>query len=278
MTKILVPTDFSANSKAGIRFAMQCSAQQKSELIFIYILHAIRLPQWPEEAFKKYADSEKIIYEDKLKKFIAGMYKSMHVKPGKYSCIVEQGISPDISIMDYCRSRKDIEFICIATHGAGKLKKLFGTNTGNLITKSEVPVIAVPKDYRRKPLTQLLYATDFYNYKEELKKVEAFALPLKAKIKMLHLTWPYEVLPDAKTIEKDIKKGYRFGISLQIHKINLIDSLYVDLQKQIAKLKPSLIIMFTDQQRSLFQKLFFPSKSEQLSFSTTIPLLAFHKK
>jgi nucleotide-binding universal stress UspA family protein len=40
--KILVPTDFSEYSKAGLRFAIQWSAVQKIELIFIHVLHIPR--------------------------------------------------------------------------------------------------------------------------------------------------------------------------------------------------------------------------------------------
>jgi len=273
-----VPTDFSANSKVGIRFAIQLSKQQKSELIFVYVFHAIKMPQWSDAIYKKYMDSEENILLRKLQQFIVSMYRSMQIRPTSYSCVVKHGISPDISIMDFCRSRNNIDFICIATRGASKLNKLFGTITGNLITKCGVPVIAVPKNYRKKSVTRLLYTTDFYNYKEELKKVVAFARPLNAKIDMLHLTWPNEILPDRKTMERDIKKSYHFDIGLEIQKTNLLGSLYHDLKKQIERVKPSMIAIFTDQHRSLFQKIFFPSKAEQLSYSSTIPLLVFPKK
>ena len=103
----------------------------------------------------------------------------MNAKPGKYFIIIIQGISADISILDYCRKNKGIDYICISTRGAGKFKKIFGTNTGNLITKSEVPVLAVPQNYKVADVKSVLYATDLRNYTAEIKKVVAFAQPLK---------------------------------------------------------------------------------------------------
>jgi len=49
------------------------------------------------------------------------------------------------------------------------------------------------------------------------------------------------------------------------------------LQKEKFVPKPSLIIMFTEQKRNMLKKILSPSKTENLSFNTKIPLLAFHK-
>ena len=46
MKKILVTTDFSANSKAGVRFAIQLASQIKCELIFYHILETLKSNAW----------------------------------------------------------------------------------------------------------------------------------------------------------------------------------------------------------------------------------------
>ena len=187
MKKILVPTDFSANSKSGIRFAIHWAALQKLELVFVHILHVLRSTQWSDSYFKKYAEQEEKFCRIKFETFIAGIYRQMKLKQGKYSSIILYGISADITILDYCRKSPGFDYICISTRGAGKFKKIFGSNSGNLITKSEVPVLVIPKTYRFAGITSVLYATDFRNYSEELKEVFAFAQPLKTKVEVLHL-------------------------------------------------------------------------------------------
>ena len=62
-----------------------------------------------------------------------------------------------------------------------------------------------------------------------------------------------------------------------IIKNNIKNSIRENLEEQIRLSKPSLIAMFTDQNRSIFQKIFYPSKAEQLSFTTSVPLLTFPK-
>jgi nucleotide-binding universal stress UspA family protein len=277
MKKILAPTDFSGNSKSGIRFAIHWAAQQKSELVFIHVLHILRPTQWSDSYFEKYAEQEEKICRTKFEKFITGIYSSMNAKPGRYSFVIVEGISADITIMDYCRKNKDIDYICISTRGAGKFKKIFGTNTGNLITKSEVPVLAVPKNYKVADIKNILYAADFRNYSSELKKVIEFALPLKATIEVLHFTWPDEITFDEKTIETAFKKQYKFGLKIHFEKNDAVHSLIQNLQNQIRIRKPSVVIMFTNQQRTFFQKLFLSSKSEELSFQAKVPLLVFNK-
>lgn len=178
--------------------------------------------------------------------------------------------------MDYCREHKDINYICIATRGAGKLNKLPGTHTGNLITKSPVPVITVPKNYRKHSVKRILYTSDLHHYEEELKKVVAFARPLRAPIKVLHISSPNDEVPDEEIIKKLTKKKIHYARDIQFKEGRY--SLLPDLQKQIQILRPSLVVMFTDQHRNFFQKILFPSKAEQLSFGIKIPLLSFNKE
>ena len=121
MKKILVATDFTESSKAGLRFALQWSAVQKIELIFIHVLHISRPTQWTDAYFLKYSENEKKNYQVRLEKFVAEVYETMNIKEERHSCMVIEGFSPDIAILDYCSHRSDIDFICIGTRGAGRL-------------------------------------------------------------------------------------------------------------------------------------------------------------
>ncbi len=277
MKKIIVPTDFSVNSRAGVRFAIHWATRQKLELVFVHALHILRATKWSDEYFAKYAAQEEKLCRTKFEKFIADIYRQMNVKPGKHSCIIVQGISADITILDYCRKTPGTDYICISTRGAGKFKKIFGTNTGNLITKSAIPVLAIPKNYKVAKINSVLYATDLRNYAEEIKKVVAFAQPLKTQIEVVHFTWPDEISLNEKTIEAAFKKQFKYGVKLHFEKNDGVHSIIENLQNQIRIRKPSVVVMFTNQQRTFFQKLFLSSKSEELSFEAKVPLLVFNK-
>jgi len=46
-----------------------------------------------------------------------------------------------------------------------------------------------------------------------------------------------------------------------------------NVQAYIDQWKPSLLMMFTEQGRSLFERLMNPSKSQELTFNTSVPLM-----
>ena len=78
-------------------------------------------------------------------------------------------------------------------------------------------------------------------------------------------------------IETAFKKKYKYGLKIHFEKNDAVKSLIENLQTQIRITKPSVVIMFTNQQRTLFNKIFLSSKAEELSFETKVPLLVFNK-
>jgi hypothetical protein len=277
MLTILAPTDFSANSRAGMRFALQWSSQQKLEIRFVHFYHTIRRPEWTDQAFEEQIKKDAVLFKNKLERFVRVLLKSVNTKPYKYSCIASYGLSADVGIMDYCRDHQEIDYICIANRGSGKMNKLLGTTSGNLTIRSRVPVITVPESYRIRPLNNVLFATDFANYTAELKKVISFARPLKAKIKILHLSSPGEKVPEGILRKNKMEGRLHYESDLQIKKRKSSQPILEDLQNQIYKLRPSLVVMFTNQHRNFFQKILFPSKTERLSIRTIYPLLSYNK-
>src|SRR5664279_3389348 len=277
MITILVPTDFSVNSKAGLRFAIRWSVLQPVKLVFIHIFNAKMSPLSTDEENIKFIEIELERLKNKLNLYVSSLYGTLGIKPGKFTCVVRHGISADMSLLDYCRGNDHINYLCISTRGAGNVNRIFGTNTGNLITKSDIPILAIPKKYRHRKLKSLLYTSDLLNSDAEIREVVSFARLLKINIKILHLLLPIEAPPDKKTLEIILRKKFRYDLEVVIIKANIKNSIRQNLEEQIKLSKPSLIAMFTDQSRSVFQKLFYPSKAEQLSFTTSVPLLTFPK-
>src|SRR5690606_23092306 len=106
-------------------------------------------------------------------------------------------------------------------------------------------VLVVPQNYRVGNIHRIMYATDFKNYEEEMKKVVAFAKPLKAQIEILHISWPTEIPFDHKTIEQSFKKKFKYNVKLHMVKTDATLSIIEHLEKQTRLRKPSLLVMFT---------------------------------
>ena len=276
MEKILVTTDFSTNSKSGIRFAIQLASQRKFELTYFHTYYIMKPTSWSESTFVAYEKEEAKKIEKKLNRFVSSVYKSIGISPKNIKCVIYSSVFIDSSIREYANSNK-YSFICISTRGAGRLKKMFGTNTSNLINNSTVPVIAVPHNYRTNKIENIRYASDLVNLENELKKVVAFAKPLKAKVELLHFNSPIELISDSKIIETAVKKLSKYDVKLHFENLNPVHTLISNIESAIEKSKPSMLIMFTQQNRSIFQKIFLSSNSSDYSFNSKSPLLVFNK-
>ena len=276
MTKILVTTDFSINSKAGLFFAIQLASQNKFELTFFHVCHILSPTAWNFVRIEEYEKEQKKIIQEKLELFVRKIYKGLNITASKIKCVIKNSVLPQSCIREYAAENK-FSFICISTRGAGKFKRFFGTNTGNLITQSEVPVIAVPYNYKPAKITSMLYASDLVHLEKELKSVVAFAKPLKAKVELLHFTSPLETLIDPEIIKLAVNKFSKYDIKLNIENTDFVKSMIANIETAIKKTKPSMLIMFTEQNRTIFQKIFLSSKAAEYSFHANVPLLVFNK-
>ena len=276
MAKILVTTDFSANSKAGLRFAIQLTSQNKFELTFFHSFYVLIPTGWSKNKISGYKKTEEKKIQNKLNSFVAAIYKNTGINSPKFECVTKSSVFTENNIRKYAAENK-FNFICTSTRGVGKFKRLFGTTTATLIKQSHVPVIAVPSNYKSNNISSILYASDLLNIEKELKKVIDFARPLKAQVVLLHFSSPYKFV-DSKMFEAKVKSISRYN-NIEVHidnethdqpRVSVVASL-------LKKTKSSMMIMFTEQRRNLFQKIFLSSKSVKHSFNTKVPLLIYKK-
>ena len=147
-----------------------------------------------------------------------------------------------------------------------------------LISTSAVPVLCIPSTYHLKALKHILYASDMTDYENELKKVVDFAAPLKATLSMMHISYPYEFTFDKELAEATLEKKAAYKVSLLTPGRNITGTLLEDIDHAVKSVKPSLLVLFTHQSRSMFEKLLFPSTAEGYSFYGRVPLLTFNKQ
>ena len=110
----------------------------------------------------------------------------------------------------------------------------------------------------------------------ELKKVIDFAKLLKARIHLVHFNIQTNLLI-IKFLKQELKHYQDNDIKLHIENTNHDQPWIAKIAALIKSTKSSMMIMFTEQRRNLFQKIFFASKSAEYSFKTEVPLLVFKK-
>jgi nucleotide-binding universal stress UspA family protein len=275
--KILVSTDLSKSSKAGVRFAIQLARQNGSTLIFYHVLEILKPTEWSARRFSDFAENEIKVAGDNLSSFITTIYKQAGVKPGKHEFVVQMGSPVDRTIIQYSVERK-VDFICMGTRGAGAIRRLVGTYTSSVLKNSQIPVFAVPQNYRMEKITHILYSSDLTGLESELKKVKDFAHSVNARLSVLHYEYLYQLREIKAKFEKIARRNSESGVNFYFQDLELDNTLNAHLMKAMRKFKPSLVILFTRQNRDWFEQLYSSSLSARAPYTTKKPLLIFSKK
>jgi nucleotide-binding universal stress UspA family protein len=273
--KIVVPSDLSENSKNGIRFAIQLATQNNASLIFYNCIELIKPVKWKEGQFKTYVKDQLDGRKIELLAFVEQCYNESKAVKQNFECVVERGTDPKKSVIKYAVAIK-ASAICMATRGAGDVMKVIGTNASGIISSSPIPVFVIPNGYRKKKISKILYATDLEHVKSELKRVVKFASTIDGNLYAYHYS---DTLEEPATRKKLLTVQQQHSSST----VSFIFDTAGDLsfaekfEADLAEAKASLGILFTNQRRNWFEKLFQGSNSEELSFSSSTPILIFSK-
>ncbi len=273
----MVTTDFSVNSKAGIRFALQLAKQTKSKLIFFHSQELPKPTRWSLEKYNTYAAVELKKTHARLRQFIDKISHQTGLKAREAQFVVAEGYKVDEAVIDFAKHTK-ANYICMSTRGAGALKKLIGTTASAILTTSPIPVIVVPKTYRVSPISHILYSSDFNNLHGEINRVAGFAKPMKARVSVYHYDFLLPLKEVKIKLEKMAAKHVSKSVKFYFQRLQVENSLNYHLQKDIKKARPNLVVLFTKQKRGWYERIFLSSKSAALSFDTKTPLLVFRKR
>jgi nucleotide-binding universal stress UspA family protein len=275
--KLLVTTDFSANSKSAIKFAsLLANKEAGSEITFYHAVQVMKPTSWSDGHFKKYLDAEIKRLTADLQAFVGKSIAKHLDKKVKVKYLIENSLSTEKAIIDAAKKNK-ANFICIATKGAGMLRKLMGTHTEYLVNNSPIPVCAVPSDAKLKEVAKLTYLSDLENIKKEMTQVVKLNNALRASVEILHFSMvdleKFELDKAAKILSTDLFAGAR--LTVEENNINL--SLVEKVDRYVKDHKPHLIVMFTKRNKGFFESLFLPSKSAELTFTTKVPVIVYPK-
>ncbi len=277
MKKILVTTDLSANSKSAIRFALQLASQTKCDLVFYHIFEGVENNIWNPKSGNKNVKSAHDSNLEKLNKLVLSVYSECNIPVKKIKCVSETGIDVNSMINSYAK-KNAMDYICIATRGGGVIKKIIGTNTSLLIQNSPIPVLVIPKGYKVKPINSILYSSDLANLKVELAEVKKFAKPLLAEINVFNYDYLADVEEIKTKLDKIALKHKSAGVNFYFKKMKIENTIATHLQADASKTKPSILVLFTKQNKNWYERLFLRQNTKEITFDTKTPLLILRKK
>ena len=284
MPSIIVPSDFSKNSTIALRYAIQLCKITKLDLI---VFHASHISAYALSAASTEEQMTLLLQEDetskmeKLQDQVNKAYKYLNVAkiPAGTRLLVQYSPMVVERTLELATEQK-ASMIIMGTHGATGINKFFfGSNTSVMISKSDIPVLAIPENYKWNAPKDILFASDLENMGKELKQLLPLAISVKANIRVLYLD--YGIDADDKKMKKALEtiksSGYK-KIKLEIQKASIEDTLVSQVKKYISKNKPDILVMFT-RERTMWDRLFGKgSKTEDMSTSLSTPLLTYKKR
>lgn len=274
--KIIVTTDFSDNSKKGILFALQLSKQTDFQLIFYHVIQLYQPAIWDNVYYNVYQQDEVGRATKTLQNFINAIFIEKNIDHNNFSCICEIGVSNSNQIIEFAKSQ-NANYLCLSTSGGGKLSQILGTTASELIAFSPIPTFVIPEYYNPSVIKKIFFASDFKNFESELKTIRSFSNTIDAVIDVFH--FEYKKILDGEQYDFEILKNNFSSTDVKFHLRSLTSdqTLLKQVESEIFEQNPSLVIMFTKQNRNWFDRLFLSSLSTELALDDNAPFLIFKK-
>lgn len=274
ISKIIVPTDFSAPAEQALNYAIELAKKTKASITLLHINQVAMVDaSMPAETYQFLVKE----IEEMTKEGMDKLAKKLLIPSGiAYTTETRYGFVSE----EICEIAKkdEADLIIMGTTGAsGAAEILIGSNAASVVASSTVPVLVIPKDLTYKDYSRIVYATD-YNEPEfpALMRLIYFAELFDCPLDVIH------VKSDADkyfNIENNFFKKNKANITypninyIQLEKGDIIQS----INHYVEENHGDLLVM-AKHNRSFFDRLFHRSLSKKMAYHTKIPLLVLVKE
>lgn len=268
MQKILIPTDFSENATHAISYASALYADKATLFILVHIQKLNNLPQENE------ADYIKRVQEisQNLEKCKGGIQNPEHQVTSVFH------VGGFIENIRKIVEAKEIDLIVMGTKGSNNATKMpIGTNTQNIITKVQCPVLVVPNQTKYSPIHEVVFPTDLYlRYSSKtLEPLTSILVKSKSTLHIVYRTNDKALLSKTQLINKEFLNNLNDEIGTLFHEITSPNLRY-ELEKYIAKHETQLIAM-SAKSLNFIQLLLSKSSPQTDSYIKNTPFLFLHE-
>ncbi len=278
MKNILLPTDFSRNSLNAMKYAVLLF---KGIACNFYVLNVFKIPYLTNDELmvqnaEKLAHIERDLL-DASQKGLKNVIKKIQIDSNHNFIRISEF---DFFINSIKKNVKDkeIDLVIMGTKGASGVKEIFmGSNTGDVIMKTECNVLAIPENASFKEPKEIAFPTDFkIAYKKEnLNLLYNIASSYNSKINVIHLKDEKELSKEQELNKKSLKDIFN-DKSFSFYTLTNTD--FETAVNCFTQSRANIdMIAIVAKHYNFFQRLFFKPKVEELSFHTNIPLLVLHK-
>jgi nucleotide-binding universal stress UspA family protein len=142
INKILIPIDFSENSKQALRYANSFGTMFSSELILVYVIEPVLYP--PDFSLGQITVSTPGLQEidSRAREELSRLAEEERALGLTVKSLVRTG-KPFVEIIQ-CAKDEDVDLIIISSHGhSGMEHILFGSTSEKVVRKAPCPVLTL---------------------------------------------------------------------------------------------------------------------------------------
>jgi nucleotide-binding universal stress UspA family protein len=155
ITKVIIPTDFSALSESAFKTGLAIAKRQNAEITILHVMDRLDYIE-PSKAFLPFGGIE-AYHSETIGKYMDMLAAKIHGDTGiKVSSKVLEGL-PSEKICGYAYQQK-ASLIVMGTHGISGSRELFmGSDAFKIIKNCSCPALTVPSDWNKTTFGRIIF-------------------------------------------------------------------------------------------------------------------------
>ncbi len=280
MKQILIPTDFSENSWNAIQYAL---AFFKNTPCNFYFLHVTLITNYGASEFPIFPSAEVIdktlLKEGKITlKSLVKKIKKEYLNPNHHFHLINTYNYFIDAVKEQIKD-KGIDMIVMGTKGASGLSEIvIGSNTGDLITQIQCPVLVIPEKAVFSIPEEIAFPTDYNIFYPTmiLNSLVEMSKMYNSAIRILHIAKKDEKLTDFQLENRTFLDDFFIGKKHSFHRITN-KKIEDGIQCFVESRNINMIVMVA-KNVNLFQRILFRPTVEEISYHIEIPFLVLHEQ
>ncbi|HZJ19258.1 MAG TPA: universal stress protein [Pricia sp.] len=279
MKNILIPTDFSDNAWNAIRYGMAFFKKIKCNF---YLVNVSPITAYSGGEAAMYASQEileqSILKESKeqLQELLKAIERLPFNTKHMFHTSAHYGFFTDYVKQEV--KEKNIDLIIMGTKGASGIKAVsVGTNTGNVMTKVQCPVLAVPEDAEYSRPKEIGFPTDYQTSCEikVLTHLKEVILSHKSALRFLYVAIKGKELNKLQLKNRGFLKDYFSDTEHSFH--TLTGKKLDDAIQCFVESRDLDMLVMVAKNLNFLERILFRPAVEKISYHTKVPFLILHE-
>jgi nucleotide-binding universal stress UspA family protein len=270
--KILVPTNFSENAYSALDYAADMAKELNASITLVHVIRPLMTSRMLPLLDKKEIEKNVVLELHEMQIYLANAYGVKSTVKVAIGDIADE-------IAKLAKVLK-IDLIIMGTHGIHKLNRiLFSNNTAQVISKSTIPVLALPPKAKFIKPKRIVFSTNYHASDiDDIVGIADFACSFGATISAVHIVNRFTDEDD----DFDFRRSDYFSDLLQnklkYDKIQCEEFQHSDVADGIRSFvegEGADILALSNTDRNFMEKFFLKSLTNEFLFRIEIPILVF---